>query len=507
MNEDGRPENAQPVDGREEMALRRIARGAVHTLSSAYAGRLVNWIAVIVLTRELAPEDFGHVALAASLLAFVVSLRNFGLHIALLHQYKRVEELAPTHFILNTGLGALGTLVAVALAFFFVDGHYGRSVAMALAVFAAFDLLRAATQTAETQLKHDLEFGSLAAAHALALIAAAVAGMAVIWAGGGIWALIVSHSIYGIGYVAVYCGIVLRRRSPLRLRLSSFNPGEARVLLRYGVWIWLGVILQTFILNFDRIVVDFLLGTKTLGFYERAHVYAQLPTGALTHALIGIMVTVFARYHKDQDQLSKAFSRTLRWILRGAVPLSVLLAIEITPIIRLLLNENWLPMAPILRGLLIYSLCRPVLETVQTLLGSIGNPKGFAALMAVQAGILLVAAPLFTGAFSITGTALAMNLTALIGTLLALRRSSRYAKVPWISTFAPPLTAAAVAAGSRLFASPMIAGLSTPAALVLGISLFVFTYSAALLALERRTLMMELRTLVEAFRKDQKGAR
>ena len=492
----------QPVDGREEMALRRITRGAVHTLSSAYAGRFVNWIAIFIITRELAPEDFGHVALAASLLAFVISLRSFGLHNALLHRHDRVHELAPTHFILNSSLGALGTLGAIALAALFVDGHYGRSVATALAVFAAFDLFRATAQTAETQLRRDLEFSFLAGAHAFALIAAAVAGIAAAYAGAGIWALILSHSIYGIGYVFVYCAVVWHRRSPLRFRLPDFNPAEARRLFRYGAWIWLGGIFQTFLLNFDRVVVDALLDVRTLGFYERAHVFAQLPTGAFTHALIGVMIAVFARHHQDRQQLSGSFRRTMRWILRSAVPLSILLAIEIPGITRLLLGETWLPMAPVLRFLLLYSLCRPLLEAVQALLRSIGDPRGFAALVSVQAAVLLIAAPLLTRSFGIGGTAVAMSLTSLIGTVLALRRSTRYVDVPWIRSFVPPLLAGGVAAALRFTADSFIDSLPSFPALVLGIAIFVFAYAAALLALERRTLLDELRTLREAFRND-----
>ena len=132
--------------------------------------------------------------------------------------------------------------------------------------------------------------------------------------------------------------------------------------------------LQTFLLNFDRLVVGALLDAATLGFYDRAHVFAQLPTGAITHALTGIMIAVFARYSQDRQQLAGAFRRSVRWIIRSAVPLSVLLAIEIPVITRLFLGETWLPMAHILRLLLLYSLCRPLLEAVQTLLRSIGDP-------------------------------------------------------------------------------------------------------------------------------------
>ena len=480
------------------MALARVARGAVHTLSSAYAGRLVNWVAVIVLTRALAPEDFGHVALAASLLALVVSLRNFGLNNALLHKYERVDELAPTHFALNSGLGALGALAAVGLAVFFVDGHYGRGVATALAVFAAFDLLRATAQTAETQLRRDLEFGALAGAHALALIAAAAAGIGAAWLGAGIWALILSHSTYGIAYAALYSALLWRRRPPLRLRLSGFDRAEARFMLGYGGWIWLGAMLQTLLLHFDRLVVGNLLDARALGFYDRAHVFAQLPTGALTHALTGVMFAVFARYQQDREQLGGAYRRTLRLVLRASVPFSVVLAIEIPVITRLLLGEHWLPLATILRWLLLYSLCRPLLETVLALLRSIGDTRGFAVLAAVQAGVLVVAAPLLTGRMGIEGTALAVNLAALVGTVLALRHSRRHAEVPWFRSFAPPMLAAAAAAALRLWASPFIDGFPDPAALVLGTALFGLAYGATLLGLERRTLVRELRTLGQA---------
>ena len=482
------------------MALDRVARGAVHTLGSAYAGRLVNWIAVIVLTRALAPEDFGHVALAASLLAVVASLRGFGLHSALLHHYQRVDELAPTHFVLNSALGALGTLVAVGLAVFFVDGHYGRNVATALAVFAAFDLLRTTALTAETQLRRDLEFSFLAQVNALALVGAAFAGIGAAYMGAGVWALILSHSTYGIVYAAIYSALLWRRRSPLRLRLSRFDAEAARGLLRYGGWIWLGSVLQTLLFHFDRLVVGNLLDARTLGFYDRAHVFAQLPTGAFTHALTGIMVTVFARYQHDREHLAGAFRRTLRLILRSAVPFSVLLAIEIPLITRVLLGESWLPLATILRWLLVYSLCRPVLEAVRSLLQSIGDPRGFAAFVAVQSGVLLVTAPTLTHTQGIEGTAMAMNLAALVGTVLALRRSSRYAEVPWVRSFAPPLLAAAAAGALRLWAAPFIEGFTELVALVLGAGLFGLAYGAALLALERRTLLNELRTLWSVFK-------
>ena len=490
----------QSLEGKERAAVRRIARGAVQTLSSAYAGRVVTWIAIVVLTRELPPEDFGQIALAASMLAVVGALRSFGLHNALLHRYDRVDDLAPTHFFLNSALAVLGAVGAIAWAVLFVDS---RGVATALAVFAAFDLLRATALTAETQLRRDLEFGSLAGAHALALVTAAASGIALAFLGAGMWALILSHSVYGIGYVVVYSAMLWRRRSPLSFRLSGFRPDEARRMFGYGAWIWLGTMLQAFVLNFDRFVVNHLLDLGTLGFYERAHVFAQVPTGAITHALTGVMLAVFARYQQDREQLAGAFRRALRLIMRLAVPLSLLVAIEIPVLTRLLLDESWLPMASILRWLILFSLCRPLLEAVHALLRSIGDPRGSAAFVGVQAALLLVAAPLLTRSHAIEGTAMAMSLAALVGTIIALHRSSRFVEVPWLRSIAPPLLAAGAATGARLAAGPLIEPFPTTLAFLLGGGLFVFSYGAALLCMEGRALLSEVRTLFRTLHEER----
>ena len=95
-----------------------------------------------------------------------------------------------------------------------------------------------------------------------------------------------------------------------------------------------------------------------------------------------------------------------------------------------------------------------------------------------------------------------MNLAALVGTVLALRRSRRYAEVPWVRSFAPPLLAAAAAAALRLWVTPLIEEFPELVALILGAALFGLAYGAALLGLERRTLLHELRTLRRVLRKE-----
>ena len=487
----------------DSSTLKRITTGAVHTLGSTYAGRLVNWIAGIILMRQLTPEEFGNVAWAASLLALVIALRNPGLHNALLHHYDRVDDLAFTHFALNMGLSVAGALVAVGLAIFYVgeSDRFGDDVALALSVFACFDLLRSAVQTTETQLRRDLAFSRLAGAHAAALVCAAAAGVAAAFAGAGIWALIISHAIHGCVYVTMYSIGLWARRPPQFIIGGRYDRVGAHSLLQYGRWFWAGGIMRTAQLHLDRLIVGTFLEAGLLGFYERAHAFAQLPTGAVTHALSSIGVAVYARYQTDRELLSGAFRRSLRLVMRATVPMTAVIAIEMPAITRLLVGDDWLPMVPVVRCLVLFSLCRPVLDTAQALLRSVGDPRGIFWFELTQALFLLATGPALIQRLGIEGMALVVGVMAAIGTVMALIRTGRYADVPALGTFGPALLAAAAATAVRMALAGALGELPTLAALPLGMAIFAIAYAAVLFAVERRALLNELatlRTLMEA---------
>lgn len=484
----------------EPVPIHPIVRGAFQTMSSAYIGRFIHLSATLLLMHRLSSEAFGQVDFAISLLAMVVAVRNLGLHFALLHEHDRVDELAPTHLVLITGLGALGTVVAIGLSLFYVSEWHGETVASILLIFALFDLLRIATVTSEIQLRRDLAFGRLALSHVSGTVTAAMVAIAVGFLGGGIWALVFGHSVNSIGYVLVYCTLLRYYRPLPWKRLREFDATAARKLIRYGLWFWLGGIAQTLILQYDKLIVGTMISTEVLGFYGRAQFFAQMPTGAITHALLNVTGTVYARYQQHRIRLSAAYRRTLRLIVRTTMPISLLLIIEAPGLTRMFAGDDWLPMVPILRWLIVYSLCRPVLDDVHALLLGVGAPRSIAVFTSVQAGLLLIATPLLIHYFDLIGGLLSVNLAALIGVVLAFRYASRYVDVPWARALLPPLLSAGVAFAVRSALSSPISNLSALPAVAAGSTVLLLSYAATLLALERQTLLEEFQTLWTALR-------
>ena len=446
----------------EKSAIQRIARGAVQTFGSTYPARLINFAVLLLLYQILVPEDFGAITTAYSILALVIAIRDLGLHYALLHEHDNVHDLAPTHFVLSVSLGSISTLLALCIALYsenlfeltntylgFTETQNYPKVAIALGILGAFDLLRTAALTAETQLQRDLEFGRLAFAHAGGTILAALVGLVVAYFGYGKWALIIGFFPYSVTYILFYCTVVWLRHPPPLNQLHTFNAQAARRMIRYGLWFWIGGIPKIFIQHYDKLIISLFFGLSLRGIYDAAHNFAQIPTGAITMVMVRITATVYARYQNNRDQLSAAYRRTSRLILRTTVPISLVLALEANRWIHIF-KPDWAPAAPLLQWLIIYSLCRPILDDVHALFYSVGSPKSIAKFSAAQALILLILAPYLAHHMEATGIAISMNAIAIVGLILALILVRTHVDIPIAKTYAPPLIAAAIGTGHAL---------------------------------------------------------
>ncbi|MYC16415.1 MAG: oligosaccharide flippase family protein [Gemmatimonadetes bacterium] len=500
----------KPTTPTEASAIQRIAHGAIQTFGSTYPARLINFAVLLLLYQILVPEDFGAITTAYSILALVIAIRDFGLHYALLHEHDNVHEFAPTHFVLSISLGSISTLLALCIALYsehlfelfntylgFTDTQNYPKVAIALGILGAFDLLRTAALTAETQLQRNLEFGRLAFAHAGGTILAALVGLGLAYLGYGKWALILGFFPYSVTYILFYCTVVWLRHPPPLNQLHTFNAQAARRMIRYGVWFWIGGIPKIFIQHYDKLIISLFFGLSLRGIYDAAHNFAQIPSGAITMVIVRITATVYARYQNNRDQLSAAYRRTSRLILRTTVPISLVLALEANRWIHIF-KPDWAPAAPLLQWLIIYSLCRPILDDVHALFYSAGSPKSIAKFSAAQALILLILAPYLAHHMGAVGIAISMNAIAIVGLILALILVRAYVDIPIAKTFAPPLIAAAIGTGMHFASTEWLNTLPIPIGVLAGSAIFTTGYGSGLLIVERKTLIDEIKTVIRA---------
>ena len=493
-------------------APRKIVSGMLYMLSCTYLGRCYGFVAsTILLPRLIDAGTMGGVALGASIFLILMSFKDLGLSFALLHHQDQIDELAPTHFLLN--VTAAAGWIGLAISLLLLGHHYpqwsaaiglptaslagadGSDLALwAVICFALFDLLRSASYTAETRLKARLAFRSIALVHMSGLILALTVALVLAYHGMGGWALIIGGAASYITYSPVYVVFTvfcIWRLQPWQVARVKWNPRHARQLWVYGRWYWLGDILYNLVIESPKLVAGFLLGWVELGYYAVAYVWAQMSTGAVTHILISLTNPVYARYQKDRQKLSLAFTKMVRLVARMVLLLNLVFFLEAERLVSLA-GDRWAESVPLLKWLIPFALFRPFLDDAQSLLLAVGEPKTITKVNGSQALFSLLAIPVLCYAWGIRGIALGTGLTAMVGLSLSLRRLKHYVDVPWGAVVLRPLLSALVTIGLATALGPYLpeTGLT---ALAVHLPFDVAVYVGGLLLLEGGELRDEWR--------------
>ncbi len=499
-------------------APKKIVSGMAYLLVCTYLGRSYGFLAsTVLLPRLIDAGTMGGVALGASTFLLLMSMKDLGFSFALMHHQERIDELAPTHFLLNVLVSAVWIGVAVSvllLSHYFpphsgwlrgltasLEGGGGSLALWAVVCFCAADLFRSASYTAETRLKARLAFRAVAVVHMLALVLSLTVALVLAHRGLGGWALIIGGAASYVTYSPVYVLFTvfcIWRLQPWELRRVRLNRSHARELWHYGRWVWVGDIFYTLLNEVPKIVAGALLGWAQLGYYFVAYTWAQMSVGAITHILVSLTNPVYARYQKDRERLSLAFNKMLRLVARAVCLLNLIFLLESERLVGLA-GAHYGASVPLLRLLVPFALLRPFLDDAHSLFLAVGDPKAVARINLVQAVLSVVLVALLSYAGGIRGIAVAAGLTAAVGLLIAVGRLRRHVDVAWGRALIAPLASASVALGVGLWADAYLP--SRGALAVAGrVALDTALYTGMLVLLERQELLDEWRFLRQSAR-------
>lgn len=480
---------------------KKILKGFFYTVGSGYIARIGSLGLTILIRWELGPHIFTDVLKGVTVFMLLSCLREFGLPHALLHYQDRVKEFVSTHFSLNIVITLVASLlncaIAVALVGLFPE-KFSWTVAQVVWVFSALHAVRHLTSTSEALLRMEFEFGRLSLYHGLGTILALLSALLAAKAGWERWSLIVGGwgtvSVFSLVYVLFFSGAVWRDR-PLRIWPLQFDPAWTRRLLRYGIWIWIGWMLQTFVWWYDKLVLIFLKdpmmslkddNKNALAYYESAWWLVQIPTAIITHIIFTYTNTLYSRYREDRQRLQEYFTLVMSLIVRVSAPLALVFVFNAREVAALLGSE-WEASAPILVWLAGYALVRPLLDDGHGLLWALADTQLSARIMAIQAGVALVLVPLLGWNWGVRGVAYSMGAVAGVGVLALSIGLRRYVTVRWRRVFLAPVAALVLASGVGAVYGQWTLDIA-PVDFALRSGAMMLVYIATLVAFERTEL-------------------
>jgi len=250
---------------------------------------------MVVLSRLLAPHDFGLLAIVAAVTGLALVLSDFGLSMAYIQAESVSEQERSNLFWLNSLIGIVAFFTIISISSALADFYNDERIAAVAQSLASVFLLSSVTAQHRADLSRRLEFSKLAACDIVAAALGTAVAITLALNGSGYWSLVWQQLATAIA-TSVQLILMVRWR-PLRPR----NFGNIKRFLRYGINTTLVQLLNYFTSNVDSLLIGKRWGSTELGYYDRAFQLFKVPLNQIAAPMTKVAVPVLSRSADAHD--------------------------------------------------------------------------------------------------------------------------------------------------------------------------------------------------------------
>lgn len=261
-----------------------------------------------------------------------------------------------------------------------------------------------------------------------------------------------------------------------------WDSRKALELWKFGKWILASAALGFLMTQGDDLFVAKFLGTTMLGFYLLAYKLSQAPATEITLVISQVTFPAFSKLQDDLPRLKAAYLKVLELTAFVVIPLAGLIFSLCHEFVNLILDDQWLPIIPVMQILAIMGLLHAVNATRGSVYRAVGRPAINTTIKLIRLALLIVLIYPLTSKWGLVGTAWAILLITIIIQPLAWYLVIKIVKCSVWEIFRPimfPLTATAVMAGlislSRYVLFAEITYISFISLAIIGIAAYLMT--------------------------------
>ncbi|MCF8369849.1 MAG: lipopolysaccharide biosynthesis protein [Bacteroidales bacterium] len=366
-----------------------------------YSSQAANFLASIVLSRLLVPEEYGYVALITVFTGFVTIFSDAGIsYVIIRSDYGRTFWRAVTNLSFYIGLALFGIMLILAwpIALFYDDASLViPTMVMALTFIAS--ALKIAPMAVFTK---ELNFNFVGKVRLIANLTSI--GMMIIMAflGFSYWSLIIPQILMHLVefilfeyklrlgfkiYPWCYTKAAYRKTKSLLTNLSGFN------LVNY----WAR--------NADNLIIGKFYSSYDLGIYNRAYKMLQLSLSLITGLFGTVLYPSLKKFTAEGGDLNPEYGGLLGVISLLNYPISAVLILIPYPFVRVLWGENWMLVADLLPYFGVLIMFQTLISTTGHIYLLLEHERRFM-LIGVGSAILMVIAIVIGSFYSMKAVAI-----------------------------------------------------------------------------------------------------
>lgn len=351
----------------EENLKQATQKGLFWSTVSNLANQGIRFIFGIILARLLSPDVYGVIGILAVFISIVSVFIDCGFSQALIRKQERTQTDFSTEFYFNIGVGILGYAILFASAPFIADFYNMDILTPVLRVLGLGVVINSLCVVQSAQFSIRLDFKTPAKIAVGTQLFSGVIGIALAYSGLGVWAL-VAQQVMGGFLNAVLLWILAGWRPTMEFSKSSF-----KYLWGYGSKILGASLIQQTYDNIYPLVIGKFFSPASLGQYSRAQGFASLPSGNLSGILGSVTFPILSKINNDQGKLVATYRRMIKSTAFIVFPLMIGMAAVASPMVRMLLNEQWYECIPLLQLLCLALLWQPLSSLQLNVLKIIGR--------------------------------------------------------------------------------------------------------------------------------------
>ena len=448
---DTRPaETADPPQGAAAMVQlqRQAVRGSVLALTNQAIKLVSNVATTLIVALYLGPDEFGLFAVAFSIQALTIIVRDGGLANALIQR----KAITDTHLnsVLWAGL-ALSALAAIVLALIArpLAAAYGQPrLAPILWLVALPIVVQGFGSVQEALLRKRLCFGRLLLADSGSALLASLAAIVAVLLGAGVWGLVLRMVLAPV-LLAIFCWLSSAWRPRWELSLAAL-----RSLWAFGGYFFITALLGYGLTRLDSLIIGKLIGVAAAGMFFMARTVALATLQDLIAAVGRVMFPVFSAVQDDPDTLRSGFLTGTRCLATLFFPVVAALIVLSPEAVAVILPERWRDTVPLMQIIALHGLLRCVSNPASQLLYARGRSR-LQFLYASVAGLLVIVSFVVGARWGVVGVAVGWTIVAFTLRPVILWFAAREINMSiWdmAINLVPPFLAAAGAAGATRLA-------------------------------------------------------
>jgi PST family polysaccharide transporter len=346
------------------------AKGGLFSSVGSQSIRLaVQVVSVALLSRLLSADNFGVVAAASPLVAFIALFQEMGFGQAIIQrssvQHSEVNSLFWLNLLIAFGLAIALALLSPLAGAFYTDFRVGR---LTLAM-GGIILIGALGNQHNAILIRKMQFSSLAVIEGLS----AIGGLAVtvLWAlhNPSYWSLYAGQ-LTAVCITSFGCMIATGW-----LPTAPKHLLESASMVRFGAGLTIGNVFYYLARNADNVLIGRVWGGAILGLYDRAYKLLLFPIQQINQPVAKVMVPTLARLGAEPVRYLSTYLKMLSIVTLLAWPGIAVMSILSSELIELALGPNWSKAVPIFQALSFASFIQIINNTSGWLLTSQGRAR------------------------------------------------------------------------------------------------------------------------------------